>query len=318
MPDLLLSADLMVGDPDQHAKLLVERLGVHSHPNWRQGFDTHGYVAHFLRVHKSLAISPTRIETQHHWEVDNPADPIFAEYLDSLHEFQGRHRPIKTHSCVIATDDLDSLIEKLYRRRLPFRIAPIDEHLPFARLWLGTTPEQPRYRPVVDGGLCLEFMPLAPLQLPAELFSATPPEPRELSDGQMVRIVQRAFLVRDLDETLRLLDSNLDMVAAGPVELFPEEGYRRARFTFSTPRSAALDVIEPVRWDCESGRYLATWGPGPFYTRIAVNGLAAKAADLDARSTRCTLVEESPAVGGAYLRVDSADLDGTIVEFVEL
>jgi hypothetical protein len=317
MPDLLLSADLMVSDPDHHAKVLSERLGVHSHPNWRQGFKTHGYVAHFLRVHKSLAVSPTRIETQHHWAVENPADPIFAEYLDSLDEFQGRFRPIKTHSCVIATDTLDELVEKLYRRRLPFRIAPIDDHLPFERLWVGTTPEQPRYRPIVDGGLCLEFMPMAPLQMPTALFGSTPPQPRDLQDGQMVRITNRAFLVRDLDDALRLLDTNLDIVASGPVELFAEEGYRRSRISFSTPGSATLDLVEPIRWDCESGRYLATWGPGPFYTRIAVNGLAAKAADLDARQTRYTRVEDSAAVGGAYLQVDAKSLDGTLVEFVE-
>lgn len=315
---LLLSADFMVSDPDQHAKVLVERLGVHGHPHWRQAFDSHGYVAHFLRVHKSLAISPTRFETQHHREVDKAADPVFAEYLDSLHEFQGRHRPMKTHACVIATDDIAGIIEKVHRRRLPFRVAPIDEHLPFERLWVGTTPEQPRYRPVVDGGLCLEFIPLAPLQLPPGLFAETPPEPRDLADGDMVRIVSRAFLVRDLDETLRLLDTNLDLVPSGPVEMFPDEGYRRARFTFSTPRSATLDLIEPVRWDCESGKYLGTWGPGPFYTRIAVNGLAAKAADLDERQTGYTWHDGGPAVGGPYLQVNQTDLDGTLVEFVDL
>jgi hypothetical protein len=48
-----------------------------------------------------------------------------------------------------------------------------------------------------------------------------------------------------------------------------------------------------------------------------VNGLAAKAADLDARQTRYARVEDSAAVGGAYLQVDAKDLDGTLVEFVE-
>lgn len=317
MTDFLLSADLMVPDPDGHTKLLVERLGVLEHPNWRQGFPTHGYIAHFLRVHKSLAVAPTRLEPQHHWEVEKPADPSFAEYLDSLHEFQGRFRPIKTHSCVIATDGIENLIEKLHRRRLPFRIAPVDERLAWERLWVGTTPEQPRYRPVVDGGLCLEWHPIAPLQMPVETFADTEPQPRDPQPGEMIRIVNRSFLVRDLDETLRLLDTNLDIVSSGPVELFEPEGYRRARITFSVGHSCTLDLIEPVRWNCETGRYLATWGPGPYYIRIAVNGLDAKAADLEARQTRFTRIDDSEAVGGSYLQIDPNDLDGTHIEFVE-
>ncbi|BCQ07369.1 hypothetical protein JMUB5695_00790 [Mycobacterium heckeshornense] len=317
MTDFLLSADLMVPDPDGHAKLLVERIGVLQHPNWRQAFATHGYIAHFLRVHKSLAVAPTRLEPQHHWEVEKPVDPIFSEYLDSLHEFQGRFRPIKTHSCVIATDDIEALIEKLHRRRLPFRIAPIDDHLAWERLWVGTTPEQPRYRPVVDGGLCLEWHPIAPLQMPPETFGETPPQPRDPQPGQMIRIVNRSFLVRDLDATLRLLDTNLDIVPSGPVELFEREGYRRARIGFTVGHSATLDLIEPVRWNCETGRYLATWGPGPYNIRIAVNGLDAKAADLDARQTRYTRKADSEAVGGPYLQVDPKELDGTLIEFVE-
>jgi hypothetical protein len=317
MTDFLLSADLMVPDPDGHTKLLVERLGVLEHPNWRQGFATHGYIAHFLRVHKSLAVAPTRLEPQHHWEVERPVDPIFSQYLDSLHEFQGRFRPIKTHSCVIATDGIEELIEKLHRRRLPFRIAPKDERLAWERLWVGTTPEQPRYRPVVDGGLCMEWHPIAPLQMPPETFGSVPPQPRDPQPGQMIRIVNRSFLVRDLDETLRQLDTNLDIVASGPVELFEREGYRRARIAFSVGHSCTLDLIEPVRWDCETGRYLATWGPGPYYIRIAVNGLDAKAADLEARQTRFTRIDDSEAVGGSYLQVDPNELDGTHIEFVE-
>src|SRR5215211_334405 len=110
----------MVPDPDGHTKLLVERIGVHAHPNWRQGWDTHSYIAHFLRVHKSLAVAPTRLEPQHHFDVAEPADPDFPVHLASLDEFQGVARPIKTHSCVIAIHDIGELIDLLMRRRLPF------------------------------------------------------------------------------------------------------------------------------------------------------------------------------------------------------
>ena len=117
---------------------------------------------------------------------------------------------------MIATDGIEELIEKLHRRRLPFRIAPIDDRLAWERLWVGTTPEQPRYRPDVDGGLCLEWHPIAPLQMPPETFGDTIPAPRDPQPGQMIRIVHRSFLVRDLDDVLRKLDTNLDIVASGP------------------------------------------------------------------------------------------------------
>ena len=49
-----------MSDPDRMAGLLVEKLGIYGHPNWRQAFENHPYIAHFLRVHKSLAMAPTR------------------------------------------------------------------------------------------------------------------------------------------------------------------------------------------------------------------------------------------------------------------
>jgi hypothetical protein len=305
--DFLLSADLMVRDPDAQTELLVKRLGVLGRADWRQAFPTHGTIAHFLRVHKSLAVAPTRLETQHHVDVPNPVDPIFADYLDSLEEFQGRHRPIKTQG----------LLEKLHWRRLPFRMAASDERMPWERVWVGTSPEQPRYRPVVDGGVCLEWIPIWPLRMPEQAFAPAPPEPDGLLEGDMVRIVARGILVRNLDQTLRLLSSNLDIEPAGPVELFENEGFRRARIGFTLSHSATIDLIEPTRWNCPAGRYLASWGPGPYYIRIAVNGLDAKAADLAERQTRYTRVAEAASVGGAVLQVDPVDLDGPLIEFTE-
>ena len=77
MFELLLSADMMVSDPDAMAELLVSRLGIYKHPRWRQAFDNHPYIAHFLRVHKSLALAPTRVEPQGHLDLPNPGDPLF-------------------------------------------------------------------------------------------------------------------------------------------------------------------------------------------------------------------------------------------------
>ncbi len=320
MFDLLMSADMMLPDPDGMAQLLVTKLGLHGHPNWRQAFDGHPYIAHFLRVHKSLAVAPTRIEPQCHLDQPNPGDPMFHDFLESLKAYQGAHRPMLTHSIVLAArgDRFDLLVEKLMRRRLRFRMAQRTPDMPFDRLWLGATPEDPRYHPSVDGGLCIEVMPLEPLQMPADTFSVPPPEPRDPKPGDMVRVTSRGYIVRNLDETLRTVSANLDWEPGSPVESLDKEGYRRARMEFTLPHSASLDVIEATRWNGDAGVYLNSWGPGPYYIRIAVNGLQAKAEDLKARGTRFTWIDECEAVGGKPLiRVNPADVRGQLFEFEE-
>lgn len=320
MFDLLLSADMMVPDPDAMADLLVDKLGIYKHERWRQAFDNHPYIAHFLRVHKSLALAPTRIEPQVHLDRPNLGDPMFHDFLESLRDYQGRHRPMLTHSIVLTASapGFDTLVERLMRRRLRFRLAQRTPEMLFDRLWLGVTPEDPRYSPEVDGGLCIEVIPTEPLQLPQETFASPPPEPRDPKPGEMIRVTARGFIVRDLDETLRRCSSNLNLEPAGPVEDVRGEGYRRARIGFALRHSATLDVIEPTRWDGEAGLYLHNWGPGPHYIRIAVHDLAAKAEDLKARKVRFQWIEECDAIGGCPLiKVDPAELDGQVFEFEE-
>lgn len=317
MYDLLLSADLMVADPDAAAELLVRRLGILSHANWRQAFPTHAYVAHFLRVHKSLAVAPTRIEIQGHVEISvAPADPFFPAYLSGLIAHQGPHRPIKTHATVLTTSNVDATLSLLQRRRVPFRIAPRDQAMPFDRIWVGVTPEDPQYRPDFDGGLCIEIIGTSPLQMPPETFGDIVPEPHGLAPGGMVRVTARGYLVRDLDATLCALSANLGWEPLGPVESLPEEGYRLARMGFVVRHSATVDLIEPQRWNSDAGYYLNTWGPGPYYMRIAVVGLDAKAQDLTERGTR---YHDLPATADLprRLQVLPEDIDGALIEFVE-
>jgi hypothetical protein len=313
---MLLSGDLMVADADATAQLLIDRLGLIGHPNWRQAFPGHPYVAHFLRTHKSLAVAPTRIEPQGHLDRPNEGDPMFPVYLHSLEEFQGPFRPIKTHATVLISDDLPSVAQRLFERRLPFRVARVTPEMPFDRLWVGCTPEDPRYDPSVDGGLCIEIMGLAPLQMPEDTFAVPPPEPREPAEGSLVRVVARGFLVRDVDDVTRRLRDNLDWESPA-VEVLKSEGYKRVQMPFALPHSATLDLIEPTHWDSETGKYLCNWGPGPYYIRISVHGLAAKAEQLSAAGTPYTLDEDNESVGGGLLRVDPVALDGAIVEFVE-
>ena len=211
MFDLLMSADMMVADPDGMAELLVSKLGIYGHPRWRQAFEDHPYIAHFLRVHKSLAISPTRVEPQWHLDKPNLGDPMFHDFLDSLMAYQGAHRPMLTHSIVLTLPKprFSALVDKLMRRKLRFRLAQRTPDMPFDRLWLGVTPEDPHYEPSVDGGLCIEVMCNEPLQLPLETFAIPAPQLPNPEPGQMVRVSARGYLVRDLDETLRKVSANL-------------------------------------------------------------------------------------------------------------
>jgi hypothetical protein len=134
----------------------------------------------------------------------------------------------------------------------------------------------------------------------------------------MVRVTARGFLVRDLDETLRKVSTNLDWEPSGPVENIRSEGYRRAHMGFTVPHSATLDVLEATYWNTDAGHYVNNWGPGPYYIRIGVNDLAAKAEDLRARGTRFQWIESSEAVGGRPLiKIDPQELNGQVFEFEE-
>jgi hypothetical protein len=311
---MLLSGDLMVEDPDRIAGLLTAKIGVHGHPRWRQAFPGHPYVAHFLRTHKSLAVAPTRIEPQGHLDAPNEGDPMFPGYLRSLEEFQGESRPIKTHATVLITDDLEGLVQRLHEKRLPFRIARLTEEMPWDRIWLGCRPEDPRYHPDVDGGLCIEIMGVEPLQMPEATFEVPPPEPRDPAPADLVRVVARGHLVRDLDAVVATLRSNLQWEPA-EVEDFPAEGLRRARYGFTLPHSASLDLVEPTRWATDEGRYLYNWGPGAHYIRLSAVDLDAKEKDLVERGTRYTRLRLDSA-GGDLLRVDPDELDGALIEIV--
>jgi hypothetical protein len=317
MTDFLYTADFMVPDPDAFTEMVVKRLGIIAREDYRQAFPDHGYIAHFLRVNTSRAVAPTLFEPQHHVDVPDPVDPLFEPYLDSLHEFQGRSRPLKTHSLVIATSEIHDLIDRLHSRGLKFRIAPIDEHLAWERVWTGTSPAEPRYTPEVDGGLCLEWHPIEPLLMPDKAFASPPPEPKDPKPGDMIRILSRAFLVSDLDHVLGLLSRNLDIEPVGPVQSFPDQGYKRAQIGFTLSTSATLDLVQPTVGTSETGMYLNTWGPGPYYVRILVHGLDGKADDLRERGTRFESVDDTSVPGDRRLRVDSRDVDGIVIDFVD-
>lgn len=315
MLDLLLSADYMVPDPDRLADIFMKRLGLPPQPpTARQNFENHPWLAHFLQVHPALAVAPTTLEPQCHVHWPNSIDPQFDTFLESLKDFQGRHRPILAHATVLCATDMDRTIDRLMQRGIPIRIAQWSDRLPFDRFWIGVTPEHPVYEPTYDGGLMIEVIPTAAVEQNLGGLEA-PPEP-VTKPGEMIRVVNRGFIVRDLDRTLQALSTSLDLEPSEPVTFHADEGYRRARIRFGLANSSTLDLLQPIRRAGDLGYYLHVWGPGPYYARIAVDGLDAKADDLADRGVRFEIREETSAVA-RRICVNADDLEGAVIEFVD-
>jgi hypothetical protein len=317
MYDMLNAADLKVRDADAGAALLTERLGLpEQRVDYRQGWPNHSYVSWHLRVHRWFALAPTRLQTQAHRDVDDAADPFFGGYLAALEEFQGRFRPMKTHATVLMTTRFEEVVEHLVRRGVPYRLAPWSAEMPEDRIWIGTAPDAPGYDPRYDGGLMIEILPLRTLSLPEGILDEAPALPDDVQPGTLIRITSRAFLVRDLDATLAPLRENL-LWEPTSVEPFDDLGFRRATMGFSGANSAVVELVQPSVANNEVGRYLATWGPGPYAIRIAVYGLDAKVADLEARGVGCSVVPAT-AASPERVRVDPSEVDGAIIEFEEV
>lgn len=317
MFDTLLSSDYMVDDPDVFAATIVDRLGLpNPEPEWRMALPNHAILPHFLRVHRDLRISPTMLEPVGYADVPNPRDPVFPQYLGSLELFQGKHRPMKSHGTVFTTSQMDELMERLQRRGVPFRLAPPSAEFPGDRIWIGCTAEHPDYDPSYDGGTMIEVIMSATISARLDRGPETAASPStEFAEGSMVRVINRGFLVRDLDAVCALWAQNLGLEPS-EVTAHEDEGYRRARYTFAVEESSTFDLICPTTTRSESGRFLSTWGPGPLYARIAVAGLDAKATDLKERDTPFLSVAATSAAPHR-LSVDPAVVGGAIFEFVE-
>src|SRR5207302_1832283 len=95
-------------------------------------------------------------------DVTAPSDPALKPALESLIAFQGPTRPIKTHATVLISRDHHTIMEKLARRRVPYRMAPRTEELDLDRVWIGMTAERPHYDPAFDAGLAIEILPAEP------------------------------------------------------------------------------------------------------------------------------------------------------------
>jgi hypothetical protein len=308
--DFLATADVFVADATGAMEQMIDRLGfpaqrssaIHRHDGW-------GYEAYFARVHPDMTIAPTRIEVISAWGWENPELPV--PYLGEMYKRLG-DRPIKAHATVVAARDVAGLAKRLNERGVRSKLDPSVPVLPYPRLWVGRSEDAPLdYDPDADGSLFLEFLPTEAIrELKAHAWEV-PTAQLGPADGSMVRVIEKSFVVDDLDAVVATLLENLGWIAE-PVVTTLEQ--RSAVLSFNLPQSARLRVIEPTDSSTVCGALLKSGGPGPYAIRIAVNGLAEKVADLDARGTRSSEFSEN---GTPVVSVDLRAECGQVFEFVE-
>ena len=282
--DFLFSADMLVSEPRTAVAQLIESIGLPPPgPRAYVDFEDSGWDCVFALVNKDWAVGPTRLEVIGPKRYSGTPEKSRGQ---SMADVQGE-KPCKTHATVIATSEIGRLAEHVARLGLRHWLEEEGEDgVPFTRLWMGVSEADPcDYQPEADAGLIVEVIPSDSSAFSPKLFQTPPPEPVDPEAGQMIRILSRAFLVDDLDATLRILERNLLWEPSGTVVEDRGAGYRFALLSRDYAQGAALKLVEPLDPDRPEGAFLARWGPSPFTIRIAVHDLAAKREDLKARGT---------------------------------
>jgi hypothetical protein len=270
MFELLMSGDAVVPDHDAAVAQCQREWGLPAvHRNWTATPPGSGAKWSFARLQRDRRLAPTALEILGipYGSSDPEERPAGYAYLPEIAASQG-DRPVRNHSTVVTSADLGAVAERLTATGGRFRLDEADANLPFSRLWIGFSHQDAdRYEPETDGGLRLEVLPHDRLGMPEPGLA---PEVVPLGPGAPVRMVARTVLVSDLDAVLLALDRHFgwrpETVDDG------DDGVRRARFAFTYPDSAVLEIAQPDGRSAE-GEFLRQWGPGPFSVRIAVNGL---------------------------------------------
>jgi hypothetical protein len=269
--ELLVSGDAVVPDHDVAIARCQEEWGLPPvHPNWTVAPPGAGAKYSFARIQRDRHQAPTALEILGIPYQAGESDPNQAghAYLPDIAASQG-DRPVRNHSTVVSALDVRAVAGQLAVAGGRFRLDEPDANLPFPRLWIGYSERHPgEYDPTTDGGLRLEVIPHQSLLMPDPHTASVRVR---LDAGAPVRMVARTLVVADLDATLGALESNLGWRPETVAD--SEDGIRRARFGFSYPRSALLEVAQPDGPASVEGEFLAEWGPGPFSVRIAVNGI---------------------------------------------
>ena len=166
MFDLLINSEVVVADVAVAERVFVEALGFPPQRDaWGSKAPGFGFTYLFARVHPSLKVSPTRVEAIAQAPLDPAIQPeLTLPFLPGLFAAQGR-RPWKTHANELATSDIQAVAALLERNGCRFHRMPSTDVLPYTRLWLGWTSDDPgAYQPDVDGGLLIEICETDSLQ----------------------------------------------------------------------------------------------------------------------------------------------------------
>jgi hypothetical protein len=260
--DYMFSSDVFVDDMAREARLLVEHLRLH--PPSPKAIVTDSPEAHatMIRLHKSFAEAPTRLEiiqpagTTGHWNVAHIQDAWRSQ----------RERPIRFHNNVLV-GDVDMYAETLKRRGVPY---VIDATLRFRRMFVGIHPERiDTYDPTYDAGLRFEILPFSdfPVEAPADDSPPADAGPR------IVRVHSRTFLVSNLDHAVERIARTFGWEPTGALAHVRSDNVRRAWYDVKHARSAGLELIEPSD-DSDAGRFIARYGAGAYTTTFSVDGLA--------------------------------------------
>jgi hypothetical protein len=289
--DFLVSADLLIDDFPSAVQTMQERLGFDDpKPQWYAGGEGRGFDVVFLRTQPRLQAAPTRLEVMAANDVDPdlPA-PQTLPHMPGLRRAQAES-PVRTHGTVFAVSDMDEAIDRVQRGGYRHWLDAANDLMPHHRLWIGVSEEEKDvWIPGDDGGLLVELV--ESVTLPGVMESAdVPPPPAELQPGAMTRIRARRWLVPDLDQSIARLHATFDC-RIGPVTQ-TVDGSRAAAIICAHPRSAVVDLVQPAP-GAPQAEFVAARGPLPWTIVVAVNDLAAKADDLEARRTPFTHVEDN-------------------------
>ena len=301
MFDLMTTVSVLVDDIGAGVETLCARLGL-PEPRPQSYRGGPGIDAVFCRVHPKYPVAPTFLELVAPAPVpDVPADgSVFP--VATIAARQG-DRSIKWHATEIAMPEamLLDLSEHLTALGVAHGFVPADRQ---ERFFLGGDPAT-EYDRRADAGLVIEAGRSGHLGLPEEAMTAPADIPEGAVPNTMVRIAARQYLVADLEETLGTLTRNLRWT---PESVTDDEDCRRAVMPFRVPRSAQLELVEPVG----TGRIVEAFdqlGPGVWTIRVSVVDIDAKASDLGTRDTPFT-------IDGRVLRASADATLGVPFEFI--
>lgn len=280
--DFLFSADLCVPRAAPALETLKAGLGLpQPGPGAFVQYEESGWDVIFALVNKAFAAAPTRLEIIAPPDAAGPQPNRFGRRV-----FEDQTpRAWRTHATVVAVPDLDALVERVRAQGLRFFFEPMAENVPFDKLWMGSAPgDIGDYDPAADDGFRFEFIPSNSVAFSPKLFVKPVDEPRPGEAG-FRRIRHRAFLVADLDASLRSLETKFGWAPAGPVQAEAARGYRFADMDRNHDHGAGLRLVQATDPDSAAGRDFAAQGAGPYTITIAAFDLAATADDLKARGT---------------------------------